>query len=340
MLANHCRAHLLLEKEYFKLNKYPLWGIDAHPVNENNFLNWHAVISGPRETLWEGGLFRVFISFNDGYNFKPPDAFSHTIPFHPNVDMKTGRPCIDFMDDSNHWNENYNLVYVLLNLQVMLANPVLDNPINIEAAKMLRSSPKQYRQMVFDSVYASKRFNAGLSPFIANQSEPELPELPVKESIYTETSRSRTRQSVMNRVSFEEYYKTWTSIATSKPSDVARVPENEIVTSDVVMDQLRSGVPGGEDLEAELRKQITEHKSVMYGRFVKKQSDQEKIAELQAAKAQILEQMYFKNQDLEEQAESIAAPSSPSVSARVKGQDPIEDEVDELVAWTTNLPEV
>lgn len=30
------------------------------------------------------GSFKVFLSFTNEYNFKPPDVFFHTIPFHPN----------------------------------------------------------------------------------------------------------------------------------------------------------------------------------------------------------------------------------------------------------------
>ena len=48
---------------------------------------------------------------------------------------------------------------------MMLDNPVLENPVNLQAAKMFQSRPKRYRQMVFDSVVASKRVEGKFDSF-------------------------------------------------------------------------------------------------------------------------------------------------------------------------------
>ena len=39
----------------------------------------------------------------------------------------------------------------------MLDNPVLDNPVNLEAATMFKKRPLQYKQMVLDCVFTSKQ---------------------------------------------------------------------------------------------------------------------------------------------------------------------------------------
>ena len=39
-------------------------------------LYWYDVILG--------GIFRVYIKFDEHYNVRPPDVCFHTIPFHPN----------------------------------------------------------------------------------------------------------------------------------------------------------------------------------------------------------------------------------------------------------------
>ena len=49
---------------------------------------------------------------------------------------------------------------------MMLDNPVLENPVNLQAAKMLQSRPKRYRQMVLDSVVASKRIEGKFDSFM------------------------------------------------------------------------------------------------------------------------------------------------------------------------------
>eukprot|EP00794_Sanderia_malayensis_P017665 gene17665-19426_t len=338
MLANHCRANLLLEKEYFKLQRNPIWGIDAHPIDQENFLNWQAVIKGPKETIWESGLFTVYIFFNEDYNSSPPNIFFHTIPFHPNIDMKTGRPCIDFIDNLNDWKTSYDLVYIFLNLQLMLSNPVLENPVNIEAAQMLHLRPKQYCQMVLDTVQASRRFEAGLSPFVLTP----VPEMSNDKKDVASSRQVKMRQPAMQKIAFEDYYKTWNSIATSRPEDMTRAPLKDspaagIGKDDFKMHQIHFGVVKNE-LEAELRRQLAEHNALMYGKFEKPASrdDEGKIGELKATKVQLLKQIYYKTQDLTRNYEC-----DDDVNAAGNGlgesEDPLEHEVDNLVSWTEKL---
>ena len=44
----------------------------------------------------------------------------------------------------------------------MLDNPVLENPVNLEAATMFKKRPIQYKQMVLDCVFTSKRLEGML----------------------------------------------------------------------------------------------------------------------------------------------------------------------------------
>lgn len=41
-----------------------------------------------------------------------------------------------------------------------MSNPVLENPVNVEAAQMLREDPAGYREIVVECVRASKQLKA------------------------------------------------------------------------------------------------------------------------------------------------------------------------------------
>lgn len=69
----------------------------------------------------------------------------------------SGIPCIDFLDIQEDWKDYYSINYMLLSIQMMLSNPVLDNVVNVEAAKMCHNAPGAYKQMILDNVMASKR---------------------------------------------------------------------------------------------------------------------------------------------------------------------------------------
>ena len=98
-------------------------------------------------------------------------------------------------------------------------------------------------------------------------------------------------------VSFEDYYRTWVNIATSKPNSLLYKPAENDNPENFSMDESHFGALRVE-LEEELKAQLSDHNAIMYGRFKdRRHKDEQRIAELQATKAQLLKQMYLKEQD-------------------------------------------
>ncbi|KAJ8779729.1 hypothetical protein J1605_012613 [Eschrichtius robustus] len=64
-----------------------------------------------------------------------------------NYEVSTG-DLEDFLDNTHKWNRSYTLSSILLTLQVMLSNPVLENPVNLEAAHILIKDETLYRQII------------------------------------------------------------------------------------------------------------------------------------------------------------------------------------------------
>uniref|UniRef100_A0A8C8VQ72 Ubiquitin conjugating enzyme E2 U n=1 Tax=Pelusios castaneus TaxID=367368 RepID=A0A8C8VQ72_9SAUR len=130
-------------------------GIFATPVKDN-LLEWLAEVQGLKDSLWEGAVLQLSIKYTDEYNNIPPTVTFNTIPFHPNVDQNSGRPCIDFLDNPKEWNGKLTMSSILLAIQVMLSNPELENAVNVEAAEMLKNNISLYRQMVIQCVRTSQ----------------------------------------------------------------------------------------------------------------------------------------------------------------------------------------
>ncbi|XP_020953427.1 ubiquitin-conjugating enzyme E2 U isoform X2 [Sus scrofa] len=145
-LIMYSRAYILLQRDFQELKRNNYKGINAFPISED-LLEWEVDIKGLQNTIWQGSFFQLTISFTSEYNFVPPVVRFRTIPFHPN-DPYTGRPCIDFLDNPRKWNRNYTLSSILLTLQVMLSNPVLENPVNLEAAQILMKDETLYRLII------------------------------------------------------------------------------------------------------------------------------------------------------------------------------------------------
>ncbi|KAJ3407267.1 Ubiquitin-conjugating enzyme E2 U [Chytridiales sp. JEL 0842] len=223
------RASLLLQKELYKMSKTtPPWGIETEVVLHDIF-HWQATIHGPLHTCWEGGIFKLQILFDEGFNDIPPKIVFLTVPFHPNVDMQSGKPCIEFLDDIDVWSPDMTIYSILLSIQNMLIEPCLDNPVNPAAAQMYISSPRLYDQLSRDCVVASRRLDAGLPPHPIDeyQQESNFEESSPVECI--ELPKSQPRK--VKRLSFSDYHDFWKAIATTLPTTASaplRTPEGVI----------------------------------------------------------------------------------------------------------------
>ena len=67
---------------------------------------WDAIIFGPDDTEWEGGVFKMLMEFSEQYPNKPPDVRFITKTFHPNV-YADGRICLDIL--MNNWSPVYDV---------------------------------------------------------------------------------------------------------------------------------------------------------------------------------------------------------------------------------------
>ena len=92
-----------------------------------------------------GGIFDMRLTFPDEYPVKAPKVRFASEMFHPNV-YPDGTLCLDIIADK--WNPIYTVSTILASVQSLLTDPNNDSPANIEAAKMLKSNPKEYKRRV------------------------------------------------------------------------------------------------------------------------------------------------------------------------------------------------
>ena len=73
-----------LFQEYKALLTSPPDGITAGPVNEDDLFIWEALIQGPEETPFEGGIFPAELKFPKDYPLNPPKMKFLGEIWHPN----------------------------------------------------------------------------------------------------------------------------------------------------------------------------------------------------------------------------------------------------------------
>ncbi|KAK3730611.1 hypothetical protein QZH41_018827 [Actinostola sp. cb2023] len=182
--------------------------------------------------------------------------------------------------------------------------------------------------MILDSVLASKRVDAGLNPHIEEQVDVTKSGRTSQETSSPEGNKKR--QVRVAQISFEDYHSLWSGIATTRPVHNARNPLNDILRTDSKLQAAHFGMEQ-QELQEEIQKQLSEHNSLMYGKFEGQRAKQD-VEDMKASRINMLKQIYLPKQD------PLPLSAGPSISASMfKDIEPSEHEVEELLNWSSNL---
>lgn len=154
-----------LMAEYKQLTLNPPEGIVAGPINEENFFEWEALITGPEGTCFEGGVFTARLTFPADYPLSPPKMKFTCDLFHPNI-YPDGRVCISILhapgDDpmgyessSERWSPVQSVEKILLSVVSMLAEPNDESAANVDAAKTWRDDRTRFNEIAHRTVRKS-----------------------------------------------------------------------------------------------------------------------------------------------------------------------------------------
>ncbi|CDU25213.1 probable ubiquitin-conjugating enzyme E2 [Sporisorium scitamineum] len=136
-------------KETERLIADPAPGISATP-HEDNLRYFDVVISGPAQSPFEGGVFRLELFLPEEYPMSAPKVRFLTKIYHPNID-KLGRICLDILKDK--WSPALQIRTVLLSVQALLSAPNPDDPLANDVAEHYKKDEK-------DAIEVSRQWTA------------------------------------------------------------------------------------------------------------------------------------------------------------------------------------
>ncbi|KAL2176349.1 ubiquitin-conjugating enzyme/RWD-like protein [Thermothelomyces heterothallicus CBS 202.75] len=118
------------------------------------------------DSPFNGGYFRAEMVFTDEYPYQPP-KFRFLIPiFHPNV-YPDGQLCISILhkpgedimsgeDASERWSPLQGAESVLRSVLLLLDDPEINSPANVDASVMYRDRRGEYYEKARETVERSK----------------------------------------------------------------------------------------------------------------------------------------------------------------------------------------
>ena len=125
-------------------------------ISQQAMNEWETEIDGPVGTIWEGGTFRLHVTFPPDYPFRAPSVKFTTPMYHPNI-SKTGGICLDLLIDK--WLPSYHIASLLVSIRSFLDDPNPDHGLNDDALQCFRTDKEKYAQNVkqWIKMYAMKK---------------------------------------------------------------------------------------------------------------------------------------------------------------------------------------
>jgi ubiquitin-conjugating enzyme E2 I len=138
---------------------------------------WDCGVPGKEKTIWEGGLFKLEVTFPDEYPTKPPKcAFvAFTLPsniphhplthsygcmltvlgagkfvpplFHPNV-YPSGTVCLSILNEEEGWKPAITIKEILLGIQSLLDEPNPESPAQADAFNLFKKDRAAYDKKI------------------------------------------------------------------------------------------------------------------------------------------------------------------------------------------------
>ncbi|PKK65425.1 ubiquitin-conjugating enzyme [Rhizophagus irregularis] len=135
-------------------------GISGNPV-EDDLFHWKAIIIGPPDSPYEGGVFHLDIHFTEDFPFKPPRVRFITKIYHPNIDSN-GHIDLDIL--KYNWSPALSTSNLLLSICSFLTDPNPDCG-STEISNLYKNDRHRYEAIVRKW---TRKYASGEYPLIRN----------------------------------------------------------------------------------------------------------------------------------------------------------------------------
>lgn len=120
-------------------------------MEEDSLSAFFVKMKGPKDSLYEGGVWKVRVELPPNYPYKSPSIGFVTKIFHPNVDEASGSVCLDVLNQT--WSPMFDLLNVFeVFLPQLLTYPNAADPLNGEAAALYLKDPDRFKERVREHI--------------------------------------------------------------------------------------------------------------------------------------------------------------------------------------------
>lgn len=138
----HRAGHIRVQRDIDELDIPP--AIEVTFPNPDDIMTFQLALT-PEEGYYKNGTFSFTVSVSDEYPHKPPKVKCNTRVYHPNIDLD-GNVCLNILRQD--WKPVLTLSSILYGLQLLFLEPNPDDPLNKEAAELLKHDTCRFERNV------------------------------------------------------------------------------------------------------------------------------------------------------------------------------------------------
>eukprot|EP00741_Cyanophora_paradoxa_P004746 tig00000828_g4604.t1 len=136
-------GEIRIQKDISELSLPPT--VKTEFASADDIMNFRVLIS-PDEGFYKGGTFPFSFKVPSNYPHEPPKVKCETKVYHPNIDLE-GNVCLNILRED--WKPVLNINAIIYGLQFLFLEPNPDDPLNKEAADLLRENRRLFEQNVY-----------------------------------------------------------------------------------------------------------------------------------------------------------------------------------------------
>jgi len=122
-------------------------------IREDEVWMYFEFVISPHDCYWEGGKFTFMFHIPPKYPFEGPKVECKDKIYHPNIDLE-GKICLNVL---RPWKPIYTIQTILFGLLFLFSHPNPIDPLNIEAAEIMRNDLNQFKHNVRKYMDSQKR---------------------------------------------------------------------------------------------------------------------------------------------------------------------------------------
>ena len=152
-------TRLSMERKMWRRN-HP-HGFVAKPEKKEiggiNMFKWRCEIPGPKNSIWERGMYKLHMDFPKDYPLRPPRCYFRPIMPHPNV-YPSGTVCLSILNEEEDWKPGITVKMILLGIQKMLKEePNLLSPAQLEPTQLYKKDRDKYEKQGRDFAISQRK---------------------------------------------------------------------------------------------------------------------------------------------------------------------------------------